>query len=261
VLVREIWEASMQIGSINEPDYFDAIEIVAAARGSAVTDMETLYADFAEARYFVGDNDDGAHLVDAGQYAGAEPKVSARHTLAELPLVDEQPPTSERPSPFGTSYVALDVSAGTTKPLIVALDGDHNTRWAARAVLTGSGRDTEAHELAIDPATGCGQVVVDPSGFSTLLLVVVNLGAVGYDPDSQAWGVSDYYYGIQPVQDPPVAIAVYPGAVRRGQQNLRVRLVGEGFVYGEGLAIRFSRSGSRIPCSRCSPSTRSLPPR
>ena len=47
-------------GFINEPDYFDAIETVAAAYGADATDMASLYADFAEARYFVGGNDDEA---------------------------------------------------------------------------------------------------------------------------------------------------------------------------------------------------------
>lgn len=241
VFAREIWEACVQTGTTqNEPDYFDAIENVAAARGSDVTDMETLYADFAEARYFVGGNDDGLHLTGAAAFENAEPAISRRHTLAQLPVVEGQPPAAERPAPFGTSYVEVDLGGNAARALTLSVDGDDSTRWAARAILFGGGGTTDVHELHLSEDLQRGSVLVDPAGFDKLLLVVVNLGAAGHDPDDKAWIGADYYYSIEPVRDPPVVHAIYPAAVLRGQQNLHMRIVGEGFTYGDLFGLRFS---------------------
>lgn len=241
VFTREIWEACMQPGATsNEPDYFDAIEAVAAARGSAVTDLETLYADFAEARYFVGANDDGLHMTGAADFGNAEPVISRRHSLAELPVVEGQPPAAERPAPYGTSYVEVDLGGAAQRPLTLSLEGDGASRWAARAILIGGEQPTASHPLVMTEDLQRGSVLVDPAGFDTLLLVVVNLGAATHDPDDELWAGANYYYGIEPVRDPPVVHAVYPAAVLRGQQNLHMRVVGEGFVYGDRFALQFS---------------------
>ncbi|MDY0004739.1 MAG: hypothetical protein RBU30_25810, partial [Polyangia bacterium] len=241
IFAREIWEACMQTGAYdNEPDYFDAIETVAAARGSTVTDIETLYEDFAEARYFVGANDDGLHMTGAADFYSSEPAISRSHSLEDLPVMEGEPPAAERPAPYGSSFVEVDLGGDATRPMTVSMDGDTATRWAARALLLGGGKATESHPLAMNEDRTRGSVLVDPAGFDRLVLVVANLGSPTHDPDDQIWTGASYYYNLEPVRDPPVIRAIYPGAVLRGQQNLHMRLEGEGFVWGDLFRLQFS---------------------
>ncbi len=241
VFVREVWEACMQSSSTeNEPDYFDAIEAVAADRGADVSDMQTLYADFAEMRYFIGEDDDGAHLPNAADYQGAEVEISAQHDYGDLPVVDRQPPSTEKPSPFGTTYIRLNLTTGTMRPVIVSIDGRDTTQWTARVILTGNGETPKIVPIHVDPDFGQGSTVVDPTGYADLVLAVSNLGPEDYDPDDSSTAGVDFYYSLEPVKDPPVLTAVYPGAVLRGQQNLRLRLVGENFSYGTNFEVQFS---------------------
>ena len=240
VFVADLWKASMQNSlNVNEPDYFDAIETIAHVREADASTMETLYAGFAEARYFVGDNDDGEHIPDAGDFTNAEVAVSVRHSVLDLPLLEQQPPLAEQPAPYGSNVIVVSLEAGTTRPLRVAFDGDDGTRWAARVLLTGVGEASASHALTLDATTQYGSVLVDPTGHDELVLVVANLGTADYDPDSPSGGAGSYYYSIEPVIDPPVVTAVFPGAVLRGRYNLHLRLVGENFLYGSEFGIRF----------------------
>ncbi|MFH2005074.1 MAG: DUF6055 domain-containing protein [bacterium] len=242
VLVRELWEASMQSDwNVNEPDFYDAVGTVLSARGFESGDLDSVYPDFAEARYFVSSNDDGAHMAGASDFVDAEPMVSERHWVGELPVVEQQPVTAELPAPYGTSYVAVDLEPDSTRPLTFGFDGNGDTRWAVRVLLRGDGMPTVSQTMNLDPDTWFGSTVVDPTGYDEALLVVVNLGDADYDPDpdSRAWTPSGYYYSIEPILDPPVVTAVLPGAVFRGQQALQMRLVGENFVYSADFDIQF----------------------
>jgi uncharacterized protein (TIGR03382 family) len=240
IFARELWEASMQDSDfINEPDYFDAIETVAAAYGADATSMESLYADFAEARYFVGSQDDGQHITGADVF-DAEPAVGLRHSVEDLPVVERQPPSEQRPATFGTNYVRVDVTADWSWPVSVRFDGDDTSRWAVRVVLWGEGLTTVSETMTLDPVTRTGAVTVNPAGYDEILMVVANLGDESYDPDDSGYPLASYYYSLEPVLDPAVVTAIVPAAVKRGQQNLHMRLIGENFVYGPEFEVRFN---------------------
>lgn len=240
VLVREIWEACMQTGWDNEPDYQDAAEIVAGNRGLDATSIEALYTDFAEARYFVSSDDDGQHIERAGEFWHAELAPVARYDASVLPVRDVAPPPSEEPEPLGSNHIVVTVPSNWTRPIRVHLTLAQGTRWGARVVLAKEGRTTRSEEVPIDDQRGVGELTVQPEPGSTLLLVVANLGVEGYDPDQKRWPTSSYRYTIEPVVDPPVISGIYPGAVVRGQQGVRVRLTGSGFVYGDDFEVRFT---------------------
>jgi uncharacterized protein (TIGR03382 family) len=239
VMAAELWTASRQPSlQNNEPDYLDAINTVAQARGGDATDLETLYVGFAEARYFISSNDDGQHLAFAGDLPDAELAVTDTLAFDDLPVVEQEPPVEQRPAPFGMNAIEVRLS-GETRPLIFGFEGGPGPRWSARVARVGASQTTVVDEIPLDPTTGMGTLVVDPASYDKLVLLVVNLGNGSYDPDDQAWGGSPYYYRIEPVVDPPVVTAVYPAAVRRGQQNLHLRVVGQGFVYGREFAVQF----------------------
>lgn len=239
VFARELWEASMQDSDfINEPDYYDAIETVAAAYGAGNSDMESLYADFAEARYFVGSQDDGQHMTDADRF-DAPPAVGLRHSVEDLPVVERQPPSEQRPATFGTNYVRLDITPDWQWPISVRFDGDDSSRWEVRVVRSGAGQSTVSVTMTLDPVTRAGAVTVDPAGYEEILMVVANLGDESYDPDTAGHPLASYYYSLEPVLEPAVVTAIVPAAVKRGQQNLHMRIRGENFVYGPEFAIFF----------------------
>jgi MYXO-CTERM domain-containing protein len=236
-LLRSIWEASMQQGSFNEPDYYDAIEQHLQDRGHDVT-MGDLLLDFSEARFFVGTEDDGFHIQNADNFSDAEVALVAEHYSTELPLYDVAPPEAKRPASFGTNHIRLDLAPSWGFPVEVHFDGDDETRWAARVVRFGGGV-TEAVELPLDESTQDGSVVVEPGSHAHLLLVVTNQGVPTYDPDQRSWPTSDYRYGLQPVIPAPTLRHLVPETVQPGTQNLEVRLVGSGFVSGPEFFLRF----------------------
>ncbi len=243
IMVREIWEAAMQESFLNEPDYYDAIEVVAAARGVEDPTMEALYTDFAEARYFVTSSDDGQHIARAGEFHSAEVAMVAEHETYMLPVRNQKPPAAMLPAPYGSNHIVVSLPEGWTREIMVGFSGEHTTRWAVRAVLVGQGEHevTDSRVVELNKNNGSqGSLTVDPTGYRKLVLVVVNLGLEDYDPDDEHWPRGEYSYRIEPVVDPPVIQAIYPAAVLRGQQQLRVRLVGQGFVYGQEFDIQFT---------------------
>lgn len=234
-LVAEIWQNCVQYNWFNEPDYFDAIEETVAARGFVHT-MEEILLDFSEARFFVGTRDDGEHIQNAYQFNNAEVALAAHHSDSQLPLRSESPPPTKAPASFGSNHVLVDLPSGYAFPISVRIDGDDDTRWAARVVLFGGGQATDATPLDLAADTWDATVVVQPAGHDSLLLVVANLGDEGYDPDdydsTSGWPVSSYRYTIEPVLDPPTDLVLEPAVVERGQQGVFFVLRGTGFQAG-----------------------------
>ncbi|MFH2007103.1 MAG: DUF6055 domain-containing protein [bacterium] len=237
--VAEIWEASIGTNFYNnEPDYYDGIEAAVAARGGTET-MEDILIDFSESRFFVGSWSDGAHINGAGQFWDAEVELTARHPSAALPVRDAQPPMERRPAPYGSNQILVDLNPSDQRPIQVRFDGEDDTRWAVRVVLFGSGQSTVSQALPLDETTWDGSVVVEPAGFTGLLLVVANQGDEGYDPDARAWPLAGYVYDVEPVVAPATLAALDPDTVERGQQGVVFRLTGSGFVLDAGFDLAF----------------------
>lgn len=91
-LLAELWSYSAQDGTItggdgeNEPDYLDAIDLGLRDHDAS---LDEAWVAFSTARWFVGTNDDGAHITGARAWSGGEPFVDSAWTAADLPLVDQ----------------------------------------------------------------------------------------------------------------------------------------------------------------------------
>lgn len=240
--VAEIWQNSVQEDTVNEPDYFDAIEETVAARGFPHT-MEEILLDFSEARFFVGDQDDGEHIYGAWQFDNAGVTLARHHLQSHLPVIGGSPPEVAKPASFGSNHVLADLSTSAQDPVLVQFDGDDDTRWAVRVLLTGGGQATESADLPLAPNTWDGSMVVQPAGHDSLLMVVANLGQQGYDPDTYSswtgWPVSNYTYTIEPLPDPPADLVLEPAVVERDQGNVSFVLRGTGFRAGGEFALEF----------------------
>jgi len=247
--VAEIWRNCVQNAQLNEPDYFDAIEATVADRGFDHT-MEEILLDFSEARFFVGSRDDGEHIFGAWQFDNAEVALAAQHFHGQLPIRQESPAPTKAPAAFGANHVLLDLPAFYEHPIAVRFNGDDDTRWAARVVLSGGGQATDSVALTLDPETWDGTVVVQPAGYDTLLLVVANLGDDGYDPDQymapSSWPVSSYTYTFEPVLELPSELILEPSVVERGQQGVPFVLRGAGFQAGGEFRLAFGDEAIQV---------------
>ena len=97
--IADIWEGCVQETNENEPDYFDVLEDVLADHGG----FEEIFLLFSQYRYFVGSNDDGAHLPEAGMWTGSEVAVDTHWSWDDLPVTDGEPSPGLMPQPNGAA--------------------------------------------------------------------------------------------------------------------------------------------------------------
>ncbi len=246
-MVADIWTAAMQDDNseFNEPDYFDAIASVVATRGGS-TDFDDTFMDFSEARFFVGNNDDGQHITDAHTYGGAEVALAARHWTSSLPVFMGHVDENMRPQEYGVSYVLLNLGNGYPYGFRIRFNGSDRTRWRVRLVRTGGGLDTTRQEMELDPETGEGNLELDATGHHKMLMVVAALGPPGWDPDSGSSNRFLFVYDIDPILPPLAVTALTPSPVEQGRMAVDVELIGEGFVDGADFDVSFDDPGLHV---------------
>ncbi|MDY0003835.1 MAG: hypothetical protein RBU30_21235, partial [Polyangia bacterium] len=238
VMLRQIWEASMQEGESNSVTYFDGIAQVLSERTAEASPLEAAFVDFCEARYFVGERDDGAHIDGARDWWFGELIITDRHTVFDLPIERGAPVDARRPAPFGSNHIQLDLPQGYSAPIRIRFRGELMNRWAARVLLLSSG-PVEAVDLEVDSETGMGEAVVPTEGRTALLLVVANLGPAGFQPGVGRRDGGVYTYDLLPELPPPVIVGADPPTLDAGQQGVLLRLLGEGFVLGQDFRVAF----------------------
>ncbi|MFH0899786.1 MAG: hypothetical protein V2A73_04070 [Pseudomonadota bacterium] len=253
VLLRQVWEASMQEASrtagmpvdylkYNEPDYLDAAVEVLARMGIR-TDIDTLFMDFSESRFFVGTRNDGSHVSWPGDLTGGELSLAGDYRFSELPI-DHEPNSDKAPAPLGANHLLVALPSGRDIQLSIQFDGDPVTRWGLRAVLFGG---AETRSIAIDPAaTNARPTILMTEGAANLLLVIGNLGATGYDVDQVPVSTSSYRCTIAEVSAPAVITAIEPAAIVRGTTDAPVRIVGSGFREGPRFSLTFNDPDLKI---------------
>lgn len=237
VFMRQAWEACVQNDHYNSKDYFEAVEEVVAAAGGP-THLEEVFADFSEARYFVGIDSDGQHIPGAGSFSRCEVAPALRFGTTSLPITDGKPTTDKQPAPYASNHILLTLAAGYQHVLRVSFDGSDETRWAARVLLIGNG-DTESQSIPLDESTQSGQLEVDPSGRSKLVLMVANLALSGYSPNDHSWTPADYRFRVEPVPPAPTLVELVPAELEQNAYGVTMTLKGQGFVGGPDFGVTF----------------------
>lgn len=249
-LLAQVWARTAQPGTVivssqgyatssanNVPNLLHAIGSVLADQGAT---LEQALAEFASYRFFVGSLDDGNHLAGANRWVGAEPRFDARYGIDQLPVWDAVP--SAPPQDSGASYIAIDL-AGTNvdQRLRLSLAADPGVAWHASAIGLGPDGATEI-ELPID-ADGYGTLTVDQlERFDQLVLVVANLGNGTHSVDSNRGVASDFYYSVELLDCPPVALlGANPAALEPGTRH-RVRIAASGLP-DQPFALRIAGDG------------------
>lgn len=246
-MVAEIWTATMQDANadFNEPDYFDAIATVVGSRGGA-TDFDDIFMDFSEARYFVGDRDDGQHIRDAHTYYDAEVTLAARHWSSSLPVINGYVEEDKWPEEYGVAYVLLDLAGRYPYGLNIRFNGSDRTRWRVRLLRHGGGLETIRTDMELTPESFDGELTLAPSDHPKILLMAASLGPPGWEPESSSPRKYLFLYDIEPVL-PPISVSnLTPTPVEQGWMALPMELHGDGFVDGAGFAVTFDDPGLHV---------------
>lgn len=241
--VRQIWEGSVQMGNINEPDYFDVLEDMLADQGGLAGAVKA----FSEYRYFIGNDDDGQHLSGADDWWDSEVWRTRTLSTLQLPVREATPEdNATRPMPNGCNYIVLDVDTAVDWPLRFGFRGDLNLQWFVNVMQVASGQTTQYTELTVD-ASGVGQISLDVNALDEAVLVVCQLTGEGYDPDNTFWPPGNYYYTIEYDIPAPEVTGADPAEIAQGAHGVSLTIHGTGFVQDSELTV--SLSGERIVVS------------
>jgi MYXO-CTERM domain-containing protein len=239
--IRQVWEGSMQPGFVNEPDYFDVLDTMLQDDGG----LREAVKAFAESRFFVGSDDDGEHMTNAGSWNGAEVSRVATWSVSQLPVVDQGPADkSSRPQPNGCNYVVLRTGE-SSPPLRFAFQGDGGLDWWVSLVELKAGGPPVRHEAGLD-ADGRAELDIAPGDFEGLLAILCQLAPASYDPDERAWDTAAYTYSFDYGFPSPELESIDPPELTRGTHDVTLTLRGSGFADSEGLEVTVSGSGAKL---------------
>ncbi len=246
VYVREIWEHCIQQdGTPNEPDYMDAIQEMTADQGGIAEAVKT----FARYRFFMGRDDDGAHLTNAYKMWDSEVKRIDEWLASELPVHDQLVPDQVLPQPNGCNYIQVDEDEGNGDDILFAFDGDPAIPWTVQLLQIPWHDMASHHDMEIDDQ-GHGELRVTPGLADRLVLVVCQIPGADYDPDDAAWVKGHYRYSIDAIPQAPVVESIEPDTFEAGSQNMRATIRGAGFVYRDGLSVALSGEGTSVTLYR-----------
>lgn len=160
----------------NEPDFFDAIDVILGALGPI--SAEDSIIEFSRWRWYVASQDDGAHFEEGGLWPGTTiPPKQRTVSTSQLPVKLN---IQNGPMTRGVVYVAVNVVESTRAALSVTFSGNDAYRWHVE-VLRDLPGTTDSWTPALDGTDGAFLVSLD--GSSRVILKVLNLAFDDYDPD------------------------------------------------------------------------------
>lgn len=182
---------------VDEPDTFDALRVSLAARREKK--LSDLLLDFAVARAFVGDRDDGIHMPET-RWAGASGRVRFEWAVPFTSL-----PRSLGPAfpiePTGSSFIYIDLD-DAPKGARITMRAEWEPPVLFRFAIVGVRKDgTEAHRLTLvgqEGPTSAMQTIEAIDDFAGLIVVATNTGDIGharpFDPDE--WPAEPHGYVV-----------------------------------------------------------------
>lgn len=213
-LLARIWERTEQDGTINwwqgefcrgdvdnEPDFFDAISAELETIGSS---FDEAFMGFVEWRFFIGEDDDGAHFENGATWTGCEITRQAVLSADDLPIIDRNGRNAI--AEFAAAYIELDltgIEAGRT--FSVSLSGNEESRWAATALVQPPSGSAERYPLLFTDDVN-GEVLIDEvRQGGRLVVAIANLGDGDHDPDIRDHSAfnGDFSYSIEVIDPSP----------------------------------------------------------
>lgn len=243
-LLARIWSRTGQRGTVevdqgyamssspNEPDLIDAMRSELADAGVA---FEDAFTRFAISRYFVGSNDDGQHLRDAGSWVGAEPTLDHLVVVDQLPQEDAGP--LNRPEPLGVSYIGFDpTGAADDDQLRLSFSGGAGVAWRAVALVITDDRTVD-QPFELDER-GRGKLVIPELGQQErVVLVAVNLGNTATDPDETTTTSTPFFYSARLLACPDLVLDAVSSSELEPGMATTVTLEGSGFPADQEITV------------------------
>lgn len=191
-LIPALWDGTRQDGILtswsgefasadgveNEPDFLDSISSHLDSMGVS---FDEAFARFVEYRFFIGEDDDGAHLMNASTWEDCEVSMAAVHFAMDMPLTDV--PSPHGVGEYGSAFVELRTS-GADENIEVEFSGNPETRWSASLLLTRDGSPADVLELPLVDDHEGSIIVESPGEYLSIVLAVGNLGDGDRDPDT-----------------------------------------------------------------------------
>jgi hypothetical protein len=206
-LLNAIWERTSQDGTIltwsgpfttadvdNEPDFLDAIAAELEDQGSS---FDEAFLEFVEWRFFMGDDDDGAHSPNAADWIGGEVERDIVLTAEDLPVEDKG--CENRVAEYGSNYIEIDpADLDPEVTLDFEFDGNPETNWWVGLFLIPESGAAEMQPFNMNDEHTGEAVLDDPTAHDKIVLAVANLSDGDHDGDAEDWGtaVGDFTYSI-----------------------------------------------------------------
>jgi hypothetical protein len=188
---------------LDEPDLFDALRGSLSARTPPTT-VGDLLLDFAVARLFIGDRDDGMHLPGSG-WAGSFGRVRFEWSIPWTSLPKRLAPL--RPvDPTGSTYIWIDLAAapaGIRLALRAEWEPPVVFRWTVVRIKPDG---SEASRLLLTPqerSTSAERNIDNLEGLAAVAIVGTNVGDISlshpFDPDEAPFEPHGYVVSLAAV--------------------------------------------------------------
>jgi hypothetical protein len=195
-IVRALWAlsaTSTRLGAArwnDEPDGYDVLRTTFRNALMSESTVDDLWLDFAVARAFIGDADDGEKLPESRPLGGAG-RVRLDWDVA-WPDHPRRLASAEGVAPTGATYIRIDhhgAPSGARLRVEASWEEHARMRWAV-VKLDEAGREKARIAVpSVDRAPDAQMSVVDLDGVARILIVGTNTGDPLYpfDPDDEIW--------------------------------------------------------------------------
>jgi hypothetical protein len=196
VIVRALWSLSptlTPVGALrwnNEPDAYDVLRTTFKNALMSESTIDDLWLDFAVARAFMGDADDGEKLPES-RSLGAAARVR-RDWEVGWPDRPRTLASATGVAPTGAAYIAVDLHGappGARLRIEASWEEHAKMRWAVVKLDDAGHEKARIAIAAAERSTEAQMSVVDLEGVARILIVGTNTGDPLYpmDPDDEIW--------------------------------------------------------------------------
>jgi len=220
--------ARLAEGEVNEPDIYDALDVVLSDHDSGFWDA---VKEFSIWRLLTGPFAAEGYLKYGALLQSVT--IAGRYAFEDLPALGEQPPAA----PLETGSVYLNLELGEDAPelqgdrLVLDVSSGGEESWYLAALVF----DAEGEHRVVDAEHDGGQarlVVGELEAAQHVVLVITALGDRVHDPDEDDWDPVYFQYDLYVVEQPRIT-TVRPQQLAAGTNGAAVIVDGSGF--GSGL--------------------------
>jgi hypothetical protein len=244
-IVADLWQATKQVGSTNEPDFLDALEVLLPTEHGITVH---------EARHFR----DGAAW-------GTQSNIRIDRTFQAGDFPVENAVPAQLPGAWGAGYFRFN-PPNSPYPLRISFSGGFFSAWSATVLAWRAGSGVcEEHPVSLNPGGSSGALELSAAGdYTSAVLVITNYGQGNHDPDDQDWGTSQvnvsarlvtpvtptptpwptYSPSPSPTPTQPVVVPGMPRILVGGYMDTAISQYRGGLLYYLCLAVNPHPTGS-----------------